>query len=85
MALVHASQLNPTGSYYITGSLEVIGQTTLIQSAVSESALIVSGAIDVVQAQIQAEIQKARITIENLGSLGDRSSEDVLDLGDSFF
>lgn len=84
MALIHASQLNPTGSYVITGSLEVQGQTTLIQTSVSQSALIVSGAMDIVQAQIQAEIQKAKLTIENLGTLGDRSDEQTIDLGGFF-
>ena len=84
MALIHASQLNPTGSYVITGSLEVQGQTTLIQTSVSQSTLIVSGAMDIVQAQIQAEIQKAKLTIENLGSLGDRSDEQTIDLGGFF-
>lgn len=84
MALVHASQLNPTGSYYITGSLEVVGQTTLIQSAISESALIVSGAMDIVQAQIQAQVQQAKLTIENLGTLADRSTGEEIDLGGFF-
>lgn len=84
MARFHASQLNPTGSFQITGSLSVEGQTTLIQTDMSQSALIVSGAMDVVQAQIQAEIRKAKVTIQNLGSLGDRSSEETIDLGGFF-
>ena len=84
MALIHASQLNPTGSFVITGSLDVYGQTALFQTAMSQSALIVSGTMDVVQAQIQAEIQKARITIENLGSIGDRTDDQTIDLGGFF-
>ena len=55
MALVHASQLNPTGSYKITGSLEVDGQTVLTQTSIDDPALIISGAMEVVQAQIDAQ------------------------------
>lgn len=84
MALIHASQLNPTGSYVITGSLDVYGQTRLYQAAVDQSALIVSGAIEVVQAQIQAQVQRAKITIENLGSIGDREDNNTIDLGGFF-
>lgn len=84
MARIHASQINPTGSFKITGSLDVQGQTTLTQTNTVDSALIVSGAMDLVQAQINSEIQKAKLTIENLGSLGDRSSNDTLDLGGFF-
>lgn len=84
MARFHASQLNPTGSYKITGSLEVEGTTTLIQTDISSSALIVSGAMDIVQAQIQTEIKKAKLTIQNLGSFGDQSSNDTIDLGGFF-
>jgi len=81
MALVHFDQLNPSGSLNITGSFSVQGQTKLYQTAVSQSALIVSGAIDVVQAQINAQVQKAKITIENLGTIGDRDSNNSIDLG----
>lgn len=81
MALVHFDQLNPSGSLNITGSFSVQGQTRLYQTAVSQSALIVSGAIDVVQTQINAQVQRAKITIENLGTIGDRDSNNSIDLG----
>lgn len=81
MSRIGLRELNPTGSLTITGSLDVYGQTTLYQTAVNQSALIVSGAIDLVQAQINAQVQKAKITIENLGSLGDRDSDNSIDLG----
>ena len=81
MALVHFNQLNPSGSLNITGSFSVQGQTILYQTVVSQSALIVSGAIDLVQAQINAEVQKAKITIENLGTIGDRDLNSSIDLG----
>jgi hypothetical protein len=84
MALIHASQLNPTGSYVITGSLDVYGQSTFYQTTMSQSALIVSGTMEIVQTQIQAELQKARLTIENLGSLGDKSDNQTIDLGGFF-
>ena len=84
MALVYASQLNPTGSYKITGSLEVQGQTVLQQVDPNASALIVSGAMDIVQAQLQSQIQRAKLTIENLGTLGDRQDNNEIDLGGFF-
>lgn len=84
MALVHASQLNPTGSYKITGSLDVQGQTVLTQTDPNASALIISGAMDVVRAQIQSEIVSASLSIQNLGTLADRSSNETIDLGGFF-
>lgn len=84
MARIKLRELNPTGSLTITGSLDVYGQTTLYQTTLNQSALIVSGAIDLVQAQINAQVQRAKINIENLGSLGDRNSEDTIDLGGFF-
>lgn len=83
MAQVHASQINPTGSFEITGSLTVEGQTTLQQTG-TDPALIVSGAMEIVEAQLQSQIQKAKLTIQNLGSLGDRVNEDTIDLGGFF-
>lgn len=84
MAQVHSSQINPTGSFEITGSLSVEGQTTLEQTNVADPALVVSGAMEIVEAQLQAEIQRARLTIQNLGSMGDRANEDTIDLGGFF-
>lgn len=84
MARFHASQINPTGSFEITGSLTVEGQTTLEQTATADPALIVSGAMEIVEAQLQNEIRRARLTIQNLGSIGDRANEDTIDLGGFF-
>lgn len=84
MALVHASQLNPTGSYKITGSLEVDGQTVLTQTSINDPALVISGAMDIIKAQIQSEIVSASLSIENLGTLADRSSNETIDLGGFF-
>jgi ketopantoate hydroxymethyltransferase len=84
MARIHASQINPTGSFKITGSLEVQGQTVLTQTNTVDPALIISGAMDVVQAQIASELQRARITIQNLGAIGDREDNNEIDLGGFF-
>ena len=84
MAQLDASQLNPTGSYKITGSLDVQGQTVLTQTDPNASALIISGAMDIVQAQIAAELQRAKLTIQNLGSIGDRDDNNEIDLGGFF-
>ncbi len=81
---MHASQLDPNGDYEITGSLSVDGQTALTQTDLSASALLVSGAIEVVQAQIDEAIQRATLEIENLGAISDPEEDSTIDLG-SFF
>lgn len=84
MARLHASQLDPTGSYLITGSLDVYGQSTFYQAEAGQSALIVSGAMEIVKAQIETQIYSANLSIQNLGVLGDRSSNREVDLGGFF-
>lgn len=84
MSRVRLRELNPTGSLFITGSFGVQGQTTLVQTETQIPALLISGAIEIVQAQIQAEVQKAKLTIENLGSLADRSDNQEIDMGGFF-
>lgn len=84
MARLHASQLDPTGSYLITGSLDVYGQSTFYQTEAGQSALIVSGAMEIVKAQIETQIYSANLSIQNLGVLGDRSSNREVDLGGFF-
>ena len=84
MARIHASQLDPNGDYEITGSLSVDGQTELTQTDPTASALLVSGAIEVVQAQIDQAVQRATVKIENLGAISDPGEESTIDLG-SFF
>jgi len=84
MALIHATQLNPTGSYKITGSLEVQGTTVLQQTDPQSAALIVSGAAEIVRAQIQSEIISVSLTIEGLGTLSAPSANELIDLGGFF-
>ena len=84
MARIHSSQINPTGSFKITGSLEVDGQAVFTQTSTTDPALIVSGALEIAQIQIAAEIQRAKLTIQNLGSIGDREDDNEIDLGGFF-
>jgi len=84
MSRVRLREIDPSGSLHITGSFGVTGQTTLIQNDISGSALIISGAAEIVQAQINSQIQKAKLEIQNLGTLGDRDDNEVIDLGGFF-
>ena len=84
MARIRSKNINPTGSFNITGSLNVVGTTTLTQTNISGSALIISGTMDIVQTLINAEIVKAKLTIQNLGSFGDTGSNNIIDLGGFF-
>ena len=81
MSRVRLRELDPSGSLNITGSFSVQGQTKLYQTAVNQSALIVSGAIEIVKAEIQSQVVSASLTIQNLGTLADRSSNSNIDLG----
>jgi hypothetical protein len=81
MSRVRLRELDPSGSLNITGSFSVQGQTTLIQSDPNISALVVSGALEIVKAEIQSQVVSASLSIQNLGTLADRSSNANLDLG----
>ncbi len=81
MSRVRLRELDPSGSLNITGSFSVQGQTTLIQSDPNVSALVVSGALEIVKAEIQSQVVSASLSIQNLGTLADRSSNANLDLG----
>ncbi len=84
MSRIRFKNINTTGSLDITGSLAVQGTTTLTQTDISGSALIISGTMDIVQALIGVEVEKAKLTIQNLGSFGDTGSNNVIDLGGFF-
>ena len=92
MARIKLREVNPKGDFNITGSLNVSGSmvTMLDTPAVFETkdpntpALVVSGALEIVKAEIQQQIVSASLTIENLGTMSDRSSNDVIDLGGFF-
>jgi len=72
-----------TGSVRILGSLDVDGPTTLDGLGQSAS-LEVAGQISVINQEISQSVQKAKITIENLGEVGNREENLVLDLGGFF-
>ena len=70
-----------TGSVIIKGDLRVEGTTTLIKDDASLNSLIVSGAMSVVKNQFRS----ASLSIQNLGTWGDRSQNYIIDCGDGFF
>jgi len=78
--------LQITGSLIIRGDLIVEGKTTLIQKLdPNVESLVVSGAMSIVQNQINSQIISASLSIQNLGTIGDRSGNYVIDCGDGFF
>ena len=92
MARIKLRELDPNGTLNITGSLGVSGSFStqltepmvLSTTAVGQPALIVSGALEIVRAQVQNQIVSASLTIQNLGTLADRSSSETIDLGGFF-
>jgi len=78
--------LNMSGSVVIKGDLTVEGKTTLIQKLDPNiESLVVSGAMSIVQNQINSQVVAASLTIQNLGTWADRSNNSVIDCGDGFF
>jgi len=92
MSRLKLRELDPRGNLKITGSLGISGSfgvdtaepIVFGTSNPNEPTLIISGALEIVKAQIQDQIVSASLSIENLGSLSDRSSQDVIDLGGFF-
>lgn len=79
------NDLQVTGSVTINGDLIVEGQTTLIQKLDPESeSLVVSGAMTIIQNQINNQIVSASLTIQGLGTLSDTNNNTVIDLGGFF-
>lgn len=79
------NDLQVTGSVRIKGDLVVEGQTTLIQKIDPESeSLVVSGAMTIIQNQINDQIVSASLTIQGLGTLSDTNNNTVMDLGGFF-
>lgn len=78
--------LNVTGSAIVTGSMTIIGdlrvrgKTILDSNQTNVESLIVSGAMSIVR----NEFKSASLSIQNLGTLSDRSLNSVIDCGDSF-
>lgn len=79
------NDLQVTGSMLIKGDLRVEGKTTLIQTLdPSVESLVVSGAMSIVMNQINSEIISASLFLENLGIIGDRNGNYIIDCGDGF-
>lgn len=76
--------LEISGSIQTSGSLTVDGTTVLKSNDTSSYSLSVEGQMRVVQREVQQAIRKAKIEIENLGSLGDKDEDNVIDLGGFF-
>ena len=71
-----------SGSVTIKGDLRVEGKTTLVQTDnPNVESLIVSGAMSIVQNQINSQIISASLSIQSLGSLADLNNNAVIDLG----
>ncbi len=80
------NDLQLTGSLVIKGDLRVEGTTTLVQTIDSNiESLIVSGAMRIVRNELTPQIVSASLTIQNLGTLADRSLLQEIDCGDGFF
>jgi len=75
------TDLQVTGSVVIRGDLRVEGQTTLQSQDLTKDSLIVSGAMSILKNELNAQIRSASLSIENLGNLGDRLTNSVMDLG----
>lgn len=88
MARLRSKQLKPqfTGSFSISGSLNVHGQTILDSKDSSVASLIVKGKTEYVTqtVNIQSTPQKPDITITGLGTISHRDLAGVIDLGDGF-
>ena len=74
-------ELEVNGSVIIRGDLKVEGQTILQSQNIGDDSLIVSGAMSILKNQIDNQIRSASLNIENLGNIGDRSNNSVMDLG----
>lgn len=78
------NDLQITGSMILKGDLKVEGQTILSSDIINRESLIISGAMSVVQNEIESQIQAASLRIEGLGSWGNPSRTDEIDLGEFF-
>lgn len=88
MARLKSKQLKPqfTGSFSISGSLNVHGQTILDSMDNSIASLIVKGKTEynTQTINIQSTPQKPQITIDGLGTVSHRDLVGIIDLGEGF-
>ena len=86
MARIKSKQISTelTGSYTISGSLRVEGQTVLDSLNTGVDSLIVSGSMKVVDQKVNSAIASSSIFVQNLGTIASREKAGIMDLGDSF-
>jgi hypothetical protein len=86
MARIKSKQISTelTGSYTLSGSLRVEGQTVLDSLNTGVDSLIVSGAMRVAQQTAINAIASASITIDGLGTFATTNAAGIIDLGDGF-
>ena len=73
--------LRTTGSVFIDGDLTVRGTTTLTSTDLLRESLIVSGAMAIMQAQIQAQIISASLSMQGQQVVFQDNNVNVIDLG----
>ena len=75
-----------SGSVTIKGNLRVEGTTTLVQTVnPNMESLIVSGAMSIVENQINAQIVSASIKMQNIILAEHKTNVNIIDCGDGFF
>ena len=92
MSRVRLRDLDPRGNLEITGSFGVSGSfrvdstepVVLSTKDINQPSLVISGALEVVRAEINSQVAEAALTIQNLGTLSDRDSNSTIDLGGFF-
>ena len=83
MARIKSKQIitELTGSYTISGSLRVEGQTVLDSLNTRVDSLIVSGSMKVVDQKVNSAIASSSIFVQNLGTIASRDQVGIIDLG----
>jgi len=76
--------LSISGSLQTSGSLTVDGNTILRSNDTGSYSLTVEGQMRVLEREINTAVRKAKIEVQNLGSIGDQDDDNVLDLGGFF-
>ncbi len=75
-----------SGSVTIKGNLRVEGTTTLVQTLDPNiESLVVSGAMSIVQNEINAQIVSASIKMQNILLAEHKTNVNIIDCGDGFF